>query len=88
MGGINLPPFFERYKMKLKYKDSINLKELEFNKEDILTIITSIHLNILKRELSLNDNRTDILNQLNELIGIDTDTVISIMKNAKRLVKM
>ena len=74
--------------MKLKYTDSIDLKELQFNREDILTIITSIHLNILKRELSLNDNRTDILNQLNELIGIDTDTVISIMKNAKRLVKM
>jgi hypothetical protein len=54
--------------MKIKYKDSINLKEIQFNRKDILTIINSINLNISKQELSLNDNRTDILNQLNELI--------------------
>ena len=39
-------------------------------------------------KLSLNDNRTDILNQLNELIGIDTDTVMRIVINARRLDRM
>ena len=69
--------------MKLKYKDSIDLKELEFNKNDILTIITAIHSATANSRLSLSDNRIDILNQLNELIGIDTNTIIDIHNNIK-----